>query len=158
MEQLIIKKWEYQNLYNMQNALLLLAVAADLKIDMKGKSYLETLNFVTLLWLSLECALKITGTEYEILTNMNMMLDYENGVRGGITTVLCHFTKTQNKYVNDYDKQKKAHIFHILILTTNMDTLYQQNFLTRARIMLRYINIYNGLLGLILKNKGMRVV
>ena len=144
----------------MQNALLLLAVVADLKIDMKGKSYLETLNFVTLLWLSLECALKITGTEYEILTNMKMMLDYENGVRGGITRVLRHFTKTQNKYVHDYDKSKEStHIpFHILILITNMDTLYQQNFLTRARIMLRYVNIYNGLLGLILKNKGMRAV
>ena len=91
----------------MQNALLLLTVVADLKIDMKGKSYLETLNFVTVLWLSLECALKITGTEYEILTNMNMMLDYENGVRGGITRVLRHFTKTQNKYVHDYDKSKE---------------------------------------------------
>ena len=92
----------------MQNALLLLAVVADLKIDMKGKSYLETLPFVTLLWLSLECALKITGTEYEILTNMNTMLDYENGVRGGITRVLRHFTKTQNKYVHDYDKSKES--------------------------------------------------
>ena len=43
-----------------------------------------------------------------------MLLDYENGVRGGITRVLRHFTKAQNKYIHDYDKSKEsAHIAYL---------------------------------------------
>lgn len=47
-----------QNLYNMQDALLLLGAVVDFKIDVNGKYYVEPLNFLILPSLSLKCALK----------------------------------------------------------------------------------------------------
>ena len=43
-----------------------------------------------------------------MLTDLNMLLDYEIGVRGGITRVLRHYTESNNKYINDYDKSKES--------------------------------------------------
>ena len=65
----------------MQDALLLLAAAVDFKIDVDGKYFIEPLNFVTLPSLSLKCALKITEIECELLLDIKMLLDYENGDR-----------------------------------------------------------------------------
>ena len=53
--------------------------------------YPEPLNIPTIPLFSLECAPKITGKEYEILTDVNMLLDYENSVRGGIKRVIPHY-------------------------------------------------------------------
>lgn len=43
-----------------------------------------------------------------MLTDLNMLLDYEIGVRGGITRVLRHYTEANNKYINGYDKSKES--------------------------------------------------
>ena len=55
----------------------------------------------------MECALKITGIEIELLTYVNRILDYENGIRGGITRTACHYVEPNNKYMCDYGETKK---------------------------------------------------
>ena len=32
-----------------------------------------------------------------------MILDYENGIRGGMTRVTCHYIKANKKYMPNYD-------------------------------------------------------
>ena len=78
-----------QNLHKIQEALFLLAVVLDFKIDMNGKYYIEPLNFVMFLSSSLECTLKVTVVEYEMLTDINMLLDNKNSNIGGTTRVIC---------------------------------------------------------------------
>ena len=52
--------------------------------------------------------LKITVIKYKMLTDLNMLLDYEIGVRGEITRVLRHYAEANNKYIPDYDKSKES--------------------------------------------------
>lgn len=85
----------------------LLAVVAGLKIDTNRKYILESFNFAMLSWFLLKCALKITGIELETLADINLLDNYENCVRGGITRVIRHYAEANIKYMYDYDKSKK---------------------------------------------------
>ena len=40
----------------------------------------------------------------DLLTDINVLLMVENGIRGGI----CHSWKANNKYMKDYDKNKES--------------------------------------------------
>ena len=42
--------------------------------------------------------------QYELLNDAIMMLFYEKGIRGGIARVICHYDKTNNKCIYDYNK------------------------------------------------------
>ena len=52
---------------------------------MYGKYYLYPLNIVSLATFSCQYALKITGIEIGLLTDVNLAFHYENGIRGRIT-------------------------------------------------------------------------
>ena len=51
--------------------------------------------------------LKKTGVELELLTNPNMLLMFEEGIRGGITQ-LSHGYAKANKYMKNYDKNEES--------------------------------------------------
>lgn len=61
--------------------------------------------------------------KFELLANVKMVLDWENGIRGGIARAIYYC-----KEANDNDT-KKTHTFLILISTTNTDGLYWNHFL-----------------------------
>ena len=103
-----------QNLHKIQEALLLLAVVLDFKIDMNWKYYIEPFNFVTFLFSSLECTLKVTVVEYEMLIDINTLLDNENSDIGGATRVICHYPEANSKYMYDYDKLKGSEYIQYL--------------------------------------------
>ena len=54
-----------------------------------------------------EAALKKTGVELKLLTDIDMLLMVEKGVRGGICDAIHHYAKANNKYMKDYDKNKE---------------------------------------------------
>ena len=78
-------------LYNMQNVLISLAVDVDFIKNMSGKFNLKPLNFVPISLFVWECTLKMI--ELELLTDVEIMFDYENAFRGGITRAICHYMK-----------------------------------------------------------------
>ena len=47
----------------------------------------------------MECALKTTQMELHLQTDDDMILDNENGITGGITRTICHYTEANNKYL-----------------------------------------------------------
>ena len=57
----------------------------------------------------MEWALKTTRIEIELLTDFNSIFNYENGIRSGITRVVCQYVEA-NKYMCNYDKTKKKFI------------------------------------------------
>ena len=50
----------------------------------------------------------MAGVEVELLTDPNMLLMVEEGIRGGITQVSHGYAKANNKYMKNYDKNEES--------------------------------------------------
>ena len=51
---------------------------------------------------------KETEVELEILTDNDMLLMVEKGVKGGICHTIHRYAKANKKYMKDYDKNEKS--------------------------------------------------
>ena len=73
------------------------------------KNYaLDPAHFVSLPGLAWQACLKKTNVELELLTDYDMVLMVEEGIRGGICHAMQRYAKANNKYMKDYDKKKKS--------------------------------------------------
>ena len=85
------------------------ALPADVFENFRDK-HIETdpAYFLTTPGLSWKACLKKTGVKLELLTNENMFLKYEEGIRGGIYNKVHIYAEANNKYMKNYDKNKKS--------------------------------------------------
>ena len=51
--------------------------------------------------------LKKSRSKLEFLTNVDMFLMVEKGIRGGICHTVHRYAKAKNKYMKNYDKDKE---------------------------------------------------
>ena len=51
---------------------------------------------------------KKTGVELELLTDYDMLLMIEEGIRGGICHDVHRYAKENNEYMKDYDESKES--------------------------------------------------
>ena len=51
---------------------------------------------------------KKTGAKLELLTDEKMLLTYEKGIRGGICNKVHRYAEANNKYIENYDKNKES--------------------------------------------------
>ena len=56
--------------------------------------------------LAWQACLKKTGVKLELLTDSNMLLMVEKGIRGGMWQAIYRYAKA-NKYIKNYDKNIK---------------------------------------------------
>ena len=80
-------------------------------IDVCLKKYeLDPSHYITAPSLSMDAMLKMTGVQLELLTDLDMYLFFEKGIRGGTSSVMGRYSKANNKYIKNYDS-KKENIF-----------------------------------------------
>ena len=73
------------------------------------KNYeLDPAHFVSLPGLAWQACLKKTKVELELIADYYMLLMIENGIRGGICHAIQRYAKTNNKYMNDYNKNQES--------------------------------------------------
>ena len=69
---------------------------------------LDSATFFSAPGLVWQAALKKTKVKLDLLTDINVFLMVEKGVRGGICHCLYQYAKANNKYMEDYHKNKES--------------------------------------------------
>ena len=59
--------------------------------------------------LAWDAVLKVTDVKLELLSDMDMLLMVEKGIRGGVSMISTRYRKANNKYINDkYDPSEPS--------------------------------------------------
>ena len=99
---------ENHDLYVQSDTLLLADVFENFR-NMCIKVYeLDPAHFLSLPGLALQACLKKTNIKLELLTDYDMLLMVEEGIRGGICHAIHRHAKANNKYMKNYDKNKES--------------------------------------------------
>ena len=69
---------------------------------------LEPAHFLSLPGLTWQACLKKTNIKLESLTDYDMLLMVEEGIRGGICHSIHRHAKANNKYMKNYDKNEES--------------------------------------------------
>ena len=78
-----------------------------LKICVEIYEFVPT-EFISALRSAWQAALKKTEVKLDRLTDIDMLLKVEKGIRWGICYSVCWFANASNKYMKDYNKNKES--------------------------------------------------
>ena len=65
---------------------------------------LDPTHFLSAPGLAWQAFLKKTGVELELLTDNDMLIEHENGIRGGMCNAVYRYAKANNKYMKNFDE------------------------------------------------------
>ena len=69
---------------------------------------LDPAHFLPLPGLAWQACLKKTNVKLELLTDYDMLLMVEEGIRSGICHSIHRYAKANNRYMNNYDKNEES--------------------------------------------------
>ena len=99
---------DYHDLYVQSDTLLLADVFENFR-DMCLKEYeLDPAHFLSLPGLAWQACFKKTNVELELLTDYDMLLMVEEGIRGGNYHSIQQYDKAKNKYMKNYNNNEKS--------------------------------------------------
>ena len=99
---------DYHDLYVQSDTLLLADVFENFR-DMCIKVYeLHPAHFLSLPGLAWQVCLKKTNIELELLTDYDMLLMVEEGIRDGIWHLIHRYAKANNKYMKNYNNNEES--------------------------------------------------
>ena len=99
---------EYHDLYVQSDTALLADVFENFRDKCIEIYELDPVHFLSAPGLAWQACLKKTQVELELLTDNDMLLMFEKGIRGGMCQVTYKYAKVNNKYKKSYDKNKES--------------------------------------------------
>ena len=108
---------EYHDLYLKTDILLLTDVFENFRKTCLTYYKLDPLHYITSPGLAWDAMLKMTKINLELITDIDMQLFIERGMRGGISYIAHRHAEANNKYMNNYDPDKPSS--YIMYLDAN---------------------------------------
>ena len=99
---------EYHDLYVQSDTLLLADVFENFRNTCLKVYELDPAHFLSLPGLAWQACLKKTSIVLELLTDYDMLLMVEEGIRGGICHSIHRHAKANNKYMKNYDESRES--------------------------------------------------
>ena len=99
---------DYHDLYVQSDTVLLADVFENFRNKCLEVYELDPAHFLSLPGLAWQACLKKTGIELELLTDYDMLLMVEEGIRGRICHSIHRHAKANNKYMKNYDESKES--------------------------------------------------
>ena len=99
---------EYHDLYVQSDTLLLADMFENFRNTCLKVYELDPAHFLSLPGLAWQAYLKKTSIELELLTDYDMLLMVEEGIRGGICHSIHRHAKANNKYMKNYYESKES--------------------------------------------------
>ena len=99
---------EYHDLYVQSDTLLLADVFKNFRNTCLKVYELDPAHFLSLPGLAWQACLKKNNVKLELLTDYDMLLMVEEGIRGGICHSIQRYAKANNKYMKNYDENEKS--------------------------------------------------
>ena len=92
---------EYHDLYLQMDVILLANVFEAFRDTCPEHYFLDPAHFYTSPGLAWKACLKKTGIRLELLTDSDMLLTFEHGIRGGITQVVHRYARANHIYIGE---------------------------------------------------------
>ena len=99
---------EYHDLYVQSDTLLLADVFENYRKTCIEVYELDPANFISVPGLAWQACLKKANVKLELLTDYDMLLMVQEGIRGGICHAIHRHAKANNKYIKNYGKNKES--------------------------------------------------
>ena len=105
---------EYRDLYIQSDTLLLADIFENVRNKCLEVYELDPAHFSSLPVLAWQACLKKTNVKLELLTDYDMLLMIEEGIKGGICHSMHRHAKANNKYMENYDENKETSYIRFL--------------------------------------------
>ena len=100
--------WDYHDLYLKTDVLLLADVFENFRRMSLEYYELDPAHYCTSSGLSWNACLKMTNIKLEFISDPDMYLFVENGLRGGLSVITQRKGNANNKYLKNYDNSSKS--------------------------------------------------
>ena len=99
---------EYQDIYVASDVVLLADIFQRFRQLCLLFYKIDPVHCYTAPGLAWQAALKMSGVHLELLTDPDMYLFVEKGIRGGVSMISKRYSKANNKYMESFDSSKES--------------------------------------------------